>query len=236
MLRIGRTSVHWTRLRLAAVAPAAAAWAGVPALWLSVRRMSDIHEEYKAAMARVASQAMVLTAGVEPLALAEPAALHGMTLSSTTLLSVHPTPLLLFNLHLPSYTSHTLHRLGHLALHVLPPSVALARLARIFANAVKRPPGGDDDDDVFHEKTTPFDGLAEGRDWRFVAVGAARIPVLSCAERIFLCRKRLVYEIDAHEIWVVEVVRILRPPAAPADSLGGLLYHNRAFHRIGGTL
>ncbi|EDK42998.1 conserved hypothetical protein [Lodderomyces elongisporus NRRL YB-4239] len=63
--------------------------------------------------------------------------LHGMTLGSVCSLSVFPTPLLQFNLHLPSYTSDNLHKFKYLAIHLMPPTHRSAYLSRIFAKGKK---------------------------------------------------------------------------------------------------
>ncbi|CAH2355465.1 hypothetical protein CLIB1423_27S00166 [[Candida] railenensis] len=200
---------------------------------------STLNDVFKSSMSRISCQAMILTAGQAKVQAgsSHTTSLHGMTLSSTCSLSVYPTPLLQFNLHLPSYTSQTLHDSKHLALHLLPPNHNTANLARLFANGIKAPPAKDDGD-IFHEKTTPFDTLEHGKDWKFhtVAVDDLKfdIPILTAAEEVFICKKRSVFEIDSHEIWVVEVLEILSTPND--EPTGGLLYFNRNFHKIGGTL
>lgn len=201
--------------------------------------ISALNDTFKASMARISCQAMVLTAGRvrEEASLAPVSSLHGMTLSSTCSLSVYPTPLLQFNLHLPSYTSQTLHELHHLALHLLPPTLHSAKLARLFANGIKAPPSpADDDGDIFHEKTTPFDTLEHGKDWQYHAVDEVNvdIPILGSAETVFICKKSQVFEVDLHEIWVVQVLEILSPSSSKPS--GGLLYFNRNFHEIGSAL
>lgn len=205
---------------------------------ISLRSYSVLQNEFKDSMSRIGCQAMILTAGQKSNARGS---LHGMTLSSTCSLSVYPKPLLQFNLHLPSYTSQNLHELKLLALHVLPPSANAVKLGRIFANGVKRPPQSNqlpdnEDGDLFHEKTTPFTNL-ETKEWNFHTIENVNIPILQEAERVFICKKNEVFEVDKHEIWVVEVLDILKPRAELAEGLsGGLLYHNRNFHKVGPIL
>lgn len=189
--------------------------------------------------------------------------LHGMTLSSVCSLSVYPKPYLEFNLHLPSYTSTALHQHQYLAIHLMPPTHHSAKICRVFAKGVKLNKRGtkwtsnpetsaspkeegdnngqgirieDDDGEIFHEMTTPFTNLAEGRDYTFIKrhqEGIA-IPVLAHAELIFICKTTHNFTIDDHEIWVVQVVDILTD--SKLNKSGGLLYFNKGFHKIGESL
>lgn len=161
-----------------------------------------------------------------------------MTLSSVCSLSVFPTPLLQFNLHLPSYTSSSLHENdGLLCLHVMPPTPKAVFLGRIFASGIKKDPEHfevkPDDGDVFHEMTTPFAHVENG-DYGFHTVGDVEIPVLAELEVAFVCQKSRVFEVDNHEIWVVKVLDVLFPTGgADHAKTGGLLYFDRGFHAVG---
>lgn len=192
-------------------------------------------EAFKAAMARMSAQAMILTAGVKSPSLV----LHGMTLSSVCSLSVHPNPLLQFNLHLPSYTSSSLHENnGLLCLHLMPPTPKLVFLSRTFAAGIKHDRKHFDvdqaDDDVFHEMTTPFAHVPS--DSYFLhKVNDGFVPVLTELEKAFVCQKFSVFPIENHEIWVVKVLDILLPNKSSKAS-GGLLYYDRGFHRVGRAL
>lgn len=200
---------------------------------------ASLNESFKNAMARVSSQAMVLTAAT---LVAEPQCLHGMTLSLVCSLLVYPKPLLQFNLHLPSYTSSSLHSNEYLALHLLPPTSESVKLGRIFAKGVKLDRRHIDFHDAdglpFHEMTTPFLELAES-EYHLVLVDKTQIPILNEAERVFLCKKHAVFEVDNHEIWVVAVEHILLPNKrfkGDITKTGGMLYYNREFHKIGKPL
>lgn len=213
-------------------------------------------DEFKATMARISSQAMILTAGVKG-SLADDTSshsatdlsqFHGMTLSSVCSLSVYPNPLLQFNLHLPSYTSQTLKEngSGYLALHLLPPTSKAVTLSRIFASGIKRDPKHfdatkttNDDGSVFHEMTTPFKQISTD-DYSIFDIDADhKIPIIKELERIFICSKKQVFEIDNHEIWVVNVLQILKPNEkylSERSKTGGLLYYKRGFHKVGESL
>lgn len=132
-----------------------------------------------------------------------------------------------------------------MALHILPPTEASVQLGKNFASGIK-PVKSENDDGELHEKTTPFTSLTYGAEWSFHDVfqgdGHTKIhvPILNHAERIFICKKRRVFEIDMHEIWAVEVVEILNPnsllPEEESQNTGGILYYNRNFHKIGNKL
>lgn len=196
---------------------------------------------------------MILTAGFDVASKCK-ASLHGMTLSSVCSLSINPIPLLQFNLHLPSYTSQSLHENdGILAIHLLPPTPKAVRLGRIFASGIKRETRKSNftyldktaqelkDGDVFHEMTTPFNNILN-EDWKeYNFTDTLSLPIINEAERVFICRKRRVFEIDSHEIWAVEVLNIICPNhhyniAHNDDKTGGLLYFDRSFHRVGNAL
>lgn len=194
---------------------------------------SALKNTFKSAMARVAAPAMILTAGARlPFDV-----LHGMTLSSVNSLSVHPTPLLLFNMHLPSYTSASLHQNRYMAIHLLPPSKESVQLGRKFASGVKQDPTHfkvNSKDGDFQEMTTPFSEfenyeLYETKDGVFV-------PILNELEVAFICSKKTHLTVDDHEIWVVNVENVIRPNKNIQDPSGGILYFDRGFHMIGDSL
>lgn len=196
--------------------------------------LPSLQTAFKSAMARVSSQAMILTAGArnsnEPL--------HGMTLSSVCSLSVYPKPLLQFNLHLPSYTSASLHQNGgFLGLHVMPPSAKSVMLGRKFASGIKRDPEHfevrPDDGEPFHEMTTPFTDIPNEYTMHEAKSGL-KVPVLTELEVSFICKRREVFTVDDHEIWVVLVDEILFPNKN--EPSGGLLYFDRGFHSVGKPL
>lgn len=193
--------------------------------------------QFKAAMARISSQAMILTAGCKSAS----EVFHGMTLSSVCSLSVHPKPLLQFNLHLPSYTSKALHENhGQLCLHLMPPTSQSVYLSRTFAAGIKRDKRHFDvkpeDGEIFHEMTTPFAHIGS-KSYTLHDTGKCLLPVLKELEKAFICQKNQVFRVDSHEIWVVDVLDILSPNAHyEKQHLGGLLYFQRGFHRVGLSL
>ncbi|KAK6454658.1 flavin reductase like domain-containing protein [Scheffersomyces xylosifermentans] len=167
--------------------------------------------------------------------------LHGMTLSSVCSLAVFPNPLLEFNLHLPSYTSQAIHENRYLAIHLLPPTSKSAFLSRVFASGVKKDKIGSElastteelkDGEVFHEMTTPFTRLPKS-DYNFHKVDdKISIPILKESEIIFICKLSKTLEVENHEIFVVDVLKIIQNEEYK-NSTGGLLYFNRGFHKIG---
>ncbi|GEQ66494.1 hypothetical protein JCM33374_g157 [Metschnikowia sp. JCM 33374] len=198
---------------------------------------TDLGNLFKSSMARVSSQAMILTAGSKD----HSSGLHGMTLSSVCSLSVHPNPLLSFNLHLPSYTSKTLHENnGALGLHLMPPTKKSVILGRKFAGGIKRNPSHFDaankDGDIFCEMTTPFKGLQDAYSMHKMS-SEISVPILKESEVVFLCTKHKVFDVENHELWVVKVNDILFPNKnfTPVGS-GGLLYYQRGFHQVGDPL
>ncbi|CAN3364518.1 hypothetical protein DICA2_E19834 [Diutina catenulata] len=205
------------------------------ALLVGRRWSSNLSNQFRHAMSRICTPAMVLTS-----ATSDPSHLHGMTLSSVTSLSVKPVPKVCFNLHLPSYTSSELHHNGYCAIHILPPEPNSVRLGRLFAKGVKPAHGtkfvpsaeAKVDGEPFHEMTTPFASLIEGVDWQFVTVGdGQQVPVLIASEQVFICKTGQSIEEDNHEIWVAQVEQIIGNTRHPPQ--GGLLYYNRDFHRLG---
>ncbi|PVH17067.1 uncharacterized protein CXQ87_004627 [Candidozyma duobushaemuli] len=199
--------------------------------------MSISIPQFKAAMARVSTQAMILTAGCKT----KNDILHGMTLSSVCSLSVHPKPLLQFNLHLPSYTSQALHENhGQLCLHLMPPTSRSVFLSRTFAAGIKTDRKHFDvkpeDGEIFHEMTTPFAHIGKS-NYSLHDTGRGLVPVLNEAEKAFVCKKHEVFKVDSHEIWVVDVTDILSPNKHyEAKQSGGLLYYQRGFHKVGSSL
>lgn len=196
---------------------------------------SNARALFKSAMARVSSQAMILTSGTTT---AKPS-LHGMTLSSVSSLSAYPLPMLMFNLHLPSYTSAALHQNdGALAIHVMPPTKTAVYLGRKFAGGIKRDNSHFDsisDDDPYHEMTMPFVGLDHSYYMHLPRHGVA-IPVLKDLEVVFICRRHDVFLVEDHEIWVVKVDEILHPGSERSAPSGGLLYFQKGFHQVGKPL
>lgn len=216
----------------------------------TINPTNEFKEEFKHAMSRISSQAMILTAGIPNVPSNSSDninVLHGMTLSSVCSLSVYPKPLLQFNLHLPSYTSKALHdNEGYLAIHLLPPTSKSVRLSRIFASGIKVDPKHfnvnpikNDDGSIFHEMTTPFNDISQNDYTLYEVNDNYKIPIINELERVFICNKEKVFEIDNHEIWVVNVSKILKPNEnydSDHSKTGGLLYYKRGFHKIGTSL
>ncbi|ODV98323.1 hypothetical protein PACTADRAFT_185196 [Pachysolen tannophilus NRRL Y-2460] len=189
------------------------------------------HDVFKETMSTFGSQAMIVTAPFE----GEGSALdlHGMTMSSVCSLCVYPKPLVQFNLQVPSITSEYLHRLNYFAIHVLPPLERSAWLARVFAGGTR--PKRDQMGNIIHTK--PFADLDSIRDYKFYncKVKNISLPLLNIAERILICKKKEVFKVENHEIWIGKVEDILINDEAQKKT-GGLLYFNKSFHTIGDIL
>lgn len=93
----------------------------------------------------------------------------------------------------------------------------------------------DDDGEFFHEMTTPFTDLVEGRDYTFIKreQDGIAIPVLTHAEVIFTCKATHNFTIDDHEIWVAQVIDIIN---SSTGKTGGILYFNKGFHKVGESI
>ncbi|KAK6204424.1 flavin reductase like domain-containing protein [Scheffersomyces amazonensis] len=202
---------------------------------------SAISEKFRSNMARVSSQAMILTSASNTIKSND---LHGMTLSSVSSLAVYPKPLLEFNLHLPSYTSAAMHNLQYLAIHLLSPTAKSAHLCRVFASGVKTDKKGilnngkeeDEDGEIFHEMTTPFSRLNKDNDYTMYKINdSISIPILKNSESVFICKAKTNFSVSNHEIWVVDVLEILENDEKILEK-GGILYFNRKFHQIGNTI
>lgn len=201
---------------------------------------STLTSLFKLTMSSFGSQAMILTSG-SPIDVSRHD-LHGMTLSSVCSLSILPKPLLQFNLHLPSYTSQSLHKCGYLALHILPPNANSVRLGRIFAKGIKQDKLGHEtlkqtkqelkDGQVFHEMTKPFDKLGQ-EEFDYKYVDGVKIPILLQSDKVIICKTERQFGVDNHEIWVVKVLEIIENEKGKS---GGLLYFNRGFYEIGRQL
>lgn len=199
-----------------------------------------INDVFRNSMSLIPIQAMILTVGAKEGT--RNYQNHGMTLGSVCSLSVHPRPLLQFNLHLPSYTSKVLHKNPFFAIHTLSPAPDSSRMARIFASGIKNTSQLSHEDQneqvdskdtkILNEMTNPFGNL-NSDDWSLYDYQGFQIPVLNSSVRIFICEKVQVFEVDSHEIWVVTVKEIIENNN---NKPGGLLYFNRAFHEVGETI
>jgi flavin reductase (DIM6/NTAB) family NADH-FMN oxidoreductase RutF len=132
-----------------------------------------------------------------------------------------------------------------LAIHVLPPTANSVKLGRIFAKGIKydntkgeeklAPTSQElQDGQIFHEMTSPFTEIPHS-EWSFKSINdQIKVPILNESETIFICKTQKSFEVDNHEIWVVQVLEIIRN--TNYSKSGGLLYFNRGFHQIGSIL
>ncbi|CUM67292.1 uncharacterized protein PRCAT00004985001 [Priceomyces carsonii] len=206
---------------------------------------ADLKDTFKQTMTRIGSQAMILSSGIR---FENPGLqLSGMTLSSVVSLSIFPKSLLLFNLHLPSHTSSSIHRHGYMAIQLLPPTSEAAKLGRIFASGIKQEHSGGllkpssrelNDGEIFHEMTTPFSKINEN-EWHYYELKdkEIKIPILNESEAVFVCEPERSLIVDNHEIWVVKVIDITFPNKTfQGKRSGGLIYFKRGFHKVGNLI
>ncbi|GAO48227.1 hypothetical protein SAICODRAFT_31348 [Saitoella complicata NRRL Y-17804] len=145
---------------------------------------------------------------------------RGLTLSSLTSLSLHPIPLLSFNIRLPSRASGLLHRSGRFVVHILPASQRYADLCAAFATSEYTASG---DQDV-------KDPWAMGYEWKVSGEGQ---PVLEGALVKMHCKVRRTVEVGDHEVWVGEVTKVNN---SQKEGEYGLLYCDRKYRSVLGEL
>lgn len=196
----------------------------------TVAKHAITQQKFRESMGCIGNQAMILTSACDK---SLPHDLfRGVTLSSVTSLSLKPYPLLQFNLQLPSFTSESLHANQHFAIHLLKPDAQSVKLARIFSKgAMKHHQSGK------IVPTQPFKGLAESKQYETYQLGNSDlvIPLLKNTERIFVCKKKNVFKVGDHEIWVGQVEDIV-VNEQNGTVTGGVLYCNRGFHVLGGKI
>lgn len=104
------------------------------------------------------------------------------------------------------------------------------QLARIFSKgAMKHKESGE------IIPTEPFKDLTESVHYELYALNNCdlSVPVLKNSERVFVCRKKDVFRVGDHEIWVGLVDDIIENTTDSASVSGGLLYCDRRFHKLG---
>lgn len=175
--------------------------------------MKNISNMFKNTMSSIASNAMILTsATAHP---TNPAKMFGTTLSSVASVTVHPEPIVQFNIQIPSATSSSMHELKYMALHVLKPNLDSVELARSFSRGAR------------HE--SPFQRIPSIK-WEMLSNKDFDIPILhDVSDHILICEKYKVFEVYNHEIWTCKIVDIL----TTEKPSGGLLYYKRKFHTVG---
>lgn len=180
--------------------------------------------------------------------------MHGTTLSSVSSLTVHPEPIVQFNIQIPSATSRSLHSHKYLALHILSPSQESVKLARNFSlgskyiNSQKKMDSSEATTEPAAKFTTPFERINADQWDLFENVihnerpellplrTDVHLPILTKgSERILICEKYKIFQVYNHEIWTCKVKDIL-VNVKDGSKTGGLLYFNRNFHHVGSAL
>ncbi|BFZ60800.1 hypothetical protein YB2330_001852 [Saitoella coloradoensis] len=145
---------------------------------------------------------------------------RGLTLSSLTSLSLHPIPLLSFNIRLPSRASALLHRSGRFVVHILPASRPFAELCGAFATS-----------EYTASRDEEFkDPWAMGHEWMASEEGQ---PVLEGALVKMHCKVRRTVEVGDHEVWVGEVTKV---DNNQKEGEYGLLYCDRKYRSVVGVV
>lgn len=191
--------------------------------------LTSLQQLYKDSMAKVASQAMILTAAATPCTPKEQ--YHGLTISSMTSLSLKPEPLIQFNLQVPSFTSEAIHKLNYFAVHLLSPCIASINLVTDFSRGLTASTNTKTNMTTYIP-TKPFASLQEKLDYNIIDIteNGVVLPILTGSEWALVCRKKKVFKINDHEIWVGEVKNIL---TKDNTYTGGLLYCSKKFHELG---
>lgn len=162
---------------------------------------------FKESMASIGNQTIILTTSHQ----------RGITLSSFTSLSVNPSPLIQFNVQIPSRTSHLLNYYNHFAIHFLKPNEESVRLIKNFSSAKQ------------------FDDLQPQKDFTNFDINHETLPILSNVDKVLICKKYSNFIVQDHEIWIGEVLEILNNNKDNVKT-GGLFNFNRKFYKIGDEL
>ncbi|CAN6674593.1 hypothetical protein TRVA0_057S00672 [Trichomonascus vanleenenianus] len=174
---------------------------------------------FKQAMSGVAASATIITTNhyVEK-DRAEP---RGLTVSSLSSLSIRPKTLVSFNLQVPSRTSQVLHDRRVFAVNILPATSESIELCKAFAG-------------VYGRHVNPFERFKERFEFQDDRLeddhDSSGIPTISNASAVLYCKKRQVFRVQDHEIWIAQVYHI---KCNEGHERGNLLYQNRVFHRLG---
>ncbi|SCV04296.1 LAME_0H17326g1_1 [Lachancea meyersii CBS 8951] len=196
----------------------------------TLERSAMIQQKFKDSMARMGSQAMILTSASQKTL--PHSNFRGVTLSSVSSLSLKPQPLLQFNLQLPSFTSESLHSHEYFAVHLLKPDATSMSLARTFSRGATT---HKDSGEII--PTQPFKELAPTVHYDTYALKQNElvVPILTNSERVFVCQKKDVFRVGDHEIWIGKVEDIIENSTLGTIT-GGLIYCNRKFHKLGGHI
>lgn len=148
---------------------------------------------------------------------------HGLAVSSMTSLSVEPAPLLQFNIQIPSLSSKNLHKHDLFAVHQLKPAPISVDLVMNFSRGIR------------HGGTKPFENLIENTDYTIYKNAKydseqSVLPILKQVERVLICKKKDIFTVADHEVWVGEVVDCV---TRDETNTGGLLHSNGQFFKRG---
>lgn len=181
---------------------------------------------------------------------------RGMTLSSVTSLSIHPEPLVQFNMQIPSRTSEALHSRNLFALNFLTPTNGSIQKLRRFSQAINpklrqsQVKIDEQDHDLYHDpflSTNDFiyangnfikeESISDTNteiNWEKalsmeIPSSGSWIPTIANAAHVIYCDIYKTFTVNDHEIWVAKILAIEKRNEAK----GGVLFHNHGFHGIG---
>jgi flavin reductase (DIM6/NTAB) family NADH-FMN oxidoreductase RutF len=178
------------------------------------RSYCSLNEQYRQAMSAVAASAMIITTNHIDKTTNQPEP-RGLTVSSLSSLSIKPSPLVSFNIQVPSRTSQVLRDSLKFAVNILPPTSVSAEVCRAFAGRLG-------------QTVNPFEV-----EKSLLKYGHDGMPIVSCAVAVLYCTAVEVFQVQDHEIWVAQVTEVEVQDTA---NDGTLLYQNRAFHLLGSEI
>lgn len=174
---------------------------------------APVSTAYRDLMRRMPQPVVVITASDVPTEASAQthgvAGVCGMTASSFASLSMHPRPLVCFNIRTPSRTNDRIAETGSFVAHILGDAPEHLVWARSMAGA---------------------EGPVPELSWETSPEG---VPHVRNAVGILHCRARQCLNLEDHRLWVADVVR-----AEPglALSAAGMVYFDRAFRALGQSL
>lgn len=203
----------------------------------------SLPERARHILRHVADSVVVCTAHSQSTMSATPGAIAipvGLTMSSFAPLSLSPSPVITFNIAVPSRTERVIARTRHFMIHVLSGDVHGARLADVFRAGNAQPANTlralqSSGSQVFWPQKTP--GLHEDHEQPFLR-GAGVLYVLRC--RLLDEPLKGLVPVRDHVVVLGEILEILGGEADAVDSGGaprfGLIYGDRHYRQLGSAV
>lgn len=204
----------------------------------------DLSTHMRHLMRRIPHSAVVITASAEatsPDSIPE-ASFRGMTISSFNTVSLSPTPLVSFNVKMPSATYSALRSSGTFLVHMLHATTAGAQICDVFAK------GNGSTGDAFRHLVSSSKGESSAVKV-FSGTGTNGAPLVAAPGvlRVLKCKVLPGKEVQVgeHVVVIGEVLSILSTPgSSPAswkenqasEGRMGLIYADRQYHKLGEEL